>query len=418
MNKKMAFYILGATILGGLFGSLFPHAGVAIKPVGDAFIRLIKMVVLPVIVTTLFVGVAGVGEIKRVGRIGVKTVIWFEFVTTLILFIGLAVANIVKPGNGVDLSKLPKADISTISSNTATVLDAKTMLLNIIPTDFVDSLAKDDMLAIIFFIILFSIAVVKVGKQTKPLIDLADIASKAAFQLVNMVMMVAPIGVFALMSATVGTYGLQVLFPLIKLVGTAYLGLAVIVFVLFPIVALFLRISIIEVYKMVWDLMIIGASTGSTETVVPPLMERLEKFGVPKYITSFVIPAGLPLNSDGTTLYLTIAGPFIAQAFGIHMTFVQQITMILFFIVTSKGVAAVPSSSMVVLLATATAVGLPPEGVALILGIDRVIDMARTAVNVIGHVFSTVAVARWEKVFRVQTEETDTGESIRVQQSV
>lgn len=400
----MAFYILGATVLGVLFGYLFPSWGIAIKPFGDAFIRLIKMVVIPVIVTTLLVGIAGVGDIKRMGRIGVKTIVWFEFITTLILLIGLTVSNIVRPGAGIDLSHLPKADITTVASNTSKVLDAKTLLLNIIPTNFVDVLAKSDLLAVIFFCVMFGIALVRLGREAKPLINLVDIASKASFQLVNIVMLFAPIGVFALMAATIGTYGVVVLLPLLKLIGTAYLGLAIVVFVLFPLVAFFLKIRIKLVYKMVWDLMIIGASTGSTETVVPQLMQRLEKFGVPKYVTSFVIPAGMPLNSDGSTLYLTIAAPFIAQAFGIEMTWYQQIMMILFFIVTSKGIAAVPSSSMVVLLATATAVGLPAEGVAIILGIDRVIDMARTAVNVIGHVFSSVAVARWEGVFQDKSE--------------
>jgi proton glutamate symport protein len=404
MKTKLAFYILVATFLGVLFGYFFPHEGVAIKPFGDAFIRLIKMVVIPVIVTTLLVGITGVGDIKRMGRIGVKTVVWFEFITTLILFIGLFVANVVKPGAGIDLSHLPKADISTIASNTSKILDAKTLLLNIIPTNIVDVLAKSDLLAVIFFCVMFGIALVSINQEAKPVISILEAASKASFRLVNMVMMVAPIGVFALMAATIGTYGIAVLIPLLKLVGTAYLGLAVVLFVLFPIVALFLKIRIKQVYKMVWDLMIIGASTGSTETVVPQLMERMEKYGVPKYITSFVIPAGMPLNSDGSTLYLTIAGPFIAQAFGIHMTWTQQILMVLFFIVTSKGVAAVPSSSMVVLLATAAAVGLPAEGVALILGVDRVIDMARTAINVIGHVFSSVAVARWEGVFEENTD--------------
>ncbi|MBX6395724.1 MAG: cation:dicarboxylase symporter family transporter [Alicyclobacillaceae bacterium] len=209
------------------------------------------------------------------------------------------------------------------------------------------------------------------------------------------------------MAATIGTYGVKLIVPLLRLIATAYFALALLVFVVFPILAFFLKISISKVYKMIWDLMLIGASTGSTETVVPQLMDRLEKFGIPKYVTSFVIPAGLPLNSDGTTLYLTIAAPFIAQLYGIHMTFAQQIVMILFFIVTSKGVAAVPSSSMVILLATATAVGLPAEGVALILGVDRIIDMARTAVNVMGHVFSSTVVARWEGVFGQEKPEQE-----------
>ncbi|WP_035297293.1 dicarboxylate/amino acid:cation symporter [Brevibacillus thermoruber] len=400
MKTRSAFYILGATVLGALFGHVFPEAGTAIKPLGDAFIRLIKMVVIPVIVTTLLVGITGIGDIKRMGRVGLKTIIWFEVITTLILFIGLAVGNLVQPGKGIDLSQLPKADITAIASNTSKVLDAKTLLLNIIPTNIVDVLAKSDLLAVIFFCIMFGIALVGLGNEAKPFLSIMEIASKASFRLVNLVMKVAPIGVFALMSATIGTYGIALLFPLLKLIGTAYLGLAVLVFGLFPLVAVFLSIRITDVYRMIWDLMVIGASTGSTETVVPQLMQRLEKFGVPTYITSFVIPAGMPLNSDGTTLYLTIAGLFIAQAFGIDMSLQQQFMMVLFFVVTSKGVAAVPSSSMVILLATATAVGLPAEGVALILGIDRVIDMARTAVNVMGHVFSCVAVARWEGVFQ------------------
>ncbi|WP_232699528.1 dicarboxylate/amino acid:cation symporter [Brevibacillus daliensis] len=399
MKVRAAFFILAATVLGALFGHFFPEWGVSIKVLGDAFIRLIKMIVIPVIVTTLLVGIAGVGDMKRMGRVGIKTVIWFEAITTLILFVGLAVANIVQPGKGVDLSQLPKADISTIEQNTSIIMDGKTLLLNIIPTNIVDVLAKSDLLAVIFFCVMFGIALVSMGKEAKPLVSMLEIASKASFRLVNLVMAVAPIGVFALMSATIGKYGIGLLIPLLKLVGTAYLGLAILVFGLFPLIALFLKIKIKDVYKMIWDLMIIGASTGSTETVVPQLMQRLEKFGVPKYITSFVIPAGMPLNSDGTTLYLTIAALFIAQAFGVEMSLQQQLIMILFFIVTSKGVAAVPSSSMVILLATATAVGLPAEGVALIIGIDRIIDMARTAVNVMGHVFSSVAVAKWEGVF-------------------
>ncbi|WP_312111168.1 dicarboxylate/amino acid:cation symporter [Brevibacillus reuszeri] len=404
MKTRFAFYILGATVLGAAFGHFFPEIGKDIKILGDAFIRLLKMIVIPVIVTTLLVGIAGIGDIKRMGRIGVKTVIWFEVITTAILFIGLAIANIVKPGKGLDLANLPQADLTTIASNTSKVLDGKTLLLNIIPTNIIDVMAKNDLLAVIFFCILFGVALVKLGNESKPFVSMIEIASKASFKLVNMVMMFAPIGVFALMAATIGTYGITLIIPLLKLIGTAYLGLAVVVFGLFSLIALMLRVPIKEIYRMVWDLMIVGASTGSTETVVPQLMQRLEKYGVPKYITSFVIPAGMPLNSDGTTLYLTIAGPFIAQAFGIDMSWQQQLMMVLFFIVTSKGVAAVPSSSMVILLATVTAVGLPPEGVALIIGIDRIIDMARTAVNVFGHVFSCIAVAKWEGVFRKETE--------------
>jgi proton glutamate symport protein len=414
MKARFALYILAATVLGSIFGHFLPEAGIAIKPLGDGFIRLIKMIVIPVIVTTLLVGITGIGDIKRMGRVGLKTLIWFEVITTLILFIGLAVGNILKPGSGMDLSNLPKADISTVAENTTVVMDGKTLLLNIIPTNIVDALAKSDLLAVIFFCVMFGVALVSIGKEATPFVTILEALSKASFRLVNMVMTTAPIGVFALMAATIGHYGIGLLVPLAKLIGAAYIGLGIIMFVLFPLVALFLRIRIIEVYKLVWDLLILGAATGSTETVVPQLMQRLEKFGVPKYITSFVIPAGMPLNSDGTTLYLSIAGLFIAQAFGIEMSWSQQLMMILFFIVTSKGIAAVPSSSMVVLLATVTAVGLPAEGVAIIIGIDRIIDMARTAVNVLGHVFSCVAVARWEGVFR---PELDSGATLATQKN-
>lgn len=404
LKKKLPLYILGAMILGALFGSLFPKLGVDIQPLGAAFLRLIKMSIIPLIVTTLIVSITGVGDIKRVGRMGLKTILWFELITTLILFLGLAIANIIKPGEGINLKHLPKADISAISETIATH-DIKTFLLNIIPTNIIDSLAKGDLLAIIFFCIMFSLALTSLGKkEITPFFQAVDVLSKASFKLVGMIMIFSPIGVFALTATTVGTYGISVLLPLLKLVGTAYLGLAIIVFGLFPIISLLLKVKITEIYKMIWDLMLIGASATTMEPILAELMKRLEKFGVPKSISSFVIPVGMPLNADGTALYLTIAAPFIAQAFGIDMSFSQQLIMVLVFMVTSKGMAAVPSSSMVILLATSIAVGLPTEGVALIFGIDRVIDMARTAVNIMGHTIASIVIAKSEGVFKKETE--------------
>ena len=330
MNKKfrLSYYILGAMVLGALFGYAFPSWGVAVKPFGDAFIRLIKMIVIPVIVSTLLVGVAGTSDIKGVGRLGVRTIIWFEFITTLVLFIGLALGNLLKPGAGVVLESLSKADITTMASNTKAVLDTKTLLLNIIPTNVVDVLAKGDLLAVIFFCVMFGMALIKMGNDAKPVVEILDIASKTSFKLVSIVMVVSPIGVFALTASTVGAYGVKVLLPLLKLIGTAYLGVAILIFGLFPLIALFLRVSIKEVYKLIWDLLVIGGCAGTMEPILAELMERLNKWGVPKQITSFVIPLGMPLNSDGLCIYLCIASMFIAQVYGIDLSWQQQLFML------------------------------------------------------------------------------------------
>jgi proton glutamate symport protein len=402
MKKVFAFQILIGLVVGAIIGALFPHFGVALKPIGDAFIRLIKMIVVPIVFSTIVIGAAGNGNIKKMGSIGLKTIIWFEVITTIILGIGLLLVNVLQPGKGLDLHQIVRKDISSLNQYTHTVIDFKQMVINIIPTNIVDSMARQDLLAVIFFAILFGVAASAVGKTSEPVLKFCESVANVMFKVTQLVMTTAPIGVMALMATSVGQYGLKVLLPMLKLIGTVYLGLALVIFVLFPIIGLIFKIKYFEVFKMVWDLFLIAFSTTSSETILPQLMERMEKYGCPKSIVSFVIPAGLSLNCDGSTLYLSVSSIFLAQAFGIDMSFSQQLTVMLVLVMTSKGIAAVPSGSLVVLLATATAVGLPVEGVALIAGIDRVLDMARTACNTPGHALACIVVSKWEKAFRQQ----------------
>jgi len=397
----LAIQIFIGLALGILVGALFygnPAIESFLQPIGDVFIRLIKMIVAPIVISSLIVGVAGVGDMKRLGRIGGKTILYFEIVTTIAIVVGLLASNIFKPGVGVNMDQLAKTDIQKYVDTTekATNHSFVDTFVNIVPKNIFESLANGDMLAIIFFSVLFGLGVAAIGEKGKPVISFFQGVADAMFWVTNQIMKFAPFGVFALIGITVSKFGIDSLIPLGKLVVLVYGTMAVFVFVVLGAIAKMCGISIMSIIKILRDEIFLAYSTASSETVLPKLIEKMEKLGCPKAITSFVIPTGYSFNLDGSTLYQALAAIFIAQMYGIDMPISTQITLLLVLMVTSKGIAGVPGLSFVVLLATLGSVGIPLEGLAFIAGIDRILDMARTVVNVIGNSLAAVVISKWE----------------------
>lgn len=389
----LAGQILIGLVLGILVGHFLPAWGPSIKPFGDAFIRLIKMIVVPIVFSTIILGVAGVGDIKKVGGLGLKTILYFEVITTIAIALGLFSANLFKPGVGVAIENLAKADISSYTQH---AVHEGNMLLSIIPTNIVEGAARGDLLQIIFFSVFFGIAVAGTGAVGKPVLDLMHGIADAMFGLTNMIMKLAPIGVFALITATVAAFGVQVLFPLAKLILLLYATMALFIVAVLGLVAHFAKLSLWKLLVEIKEELLLAFSTASSETVLPRIMEKLEKMGCPSSIVSFVVPTGYTFNLDGSSLYQGLAVPFIAQVYGIHLSIPQQIAIILTLMLTSKGIAGVPGVSFVVLAATLASTGLPVEGLALIAGIDRIMDMGRSAVNVVGNSLAALVVSRLE----------------------
>jgi proton glutamate symport protein len=400
----LAIQIVIGLILGILVGAIFygnPAVSTYLQPIGDIFLRLIKMIVVPIVIATLVVGVAGVGDTKKLGRIGGKTILYFEIVTTLAIVVGLLFANIFQPGVGVDMTALEKTDINSYVE-TAEHTEAKGMVetfVNIVPTNIIDAMARGDMLAIIFFSVLFGLGVAAVGEKGKPVLNFFQGVADAMFWVVNAIMKFAPFGVFALIGVTVSKFGLASLIPLGKLVLLVHFAMLFFILVVLGIIARMSKIRVTQIIRILKDELLLAYSTSSSETVLPKIMDKMERFGCPKAITSFVIPTGYSFNLDGSTLYQALAALFIAQMYGIDMPISAQITLVLVLMVTSKGIAGVPGVSFVVLLATLGSVGIPVEGLAFIAGVDRLMDMARTVVNVIGNALSAVVISRWEGQF-------------------
>lgn len=405
MKKSgLAIQIILGLIIGIIVGAVFygnPVVVSYLQPFGDIFIRLIKMIVVPIVFSSLVVGVAGVGDIKKVGKIGGKTILYFEVVTTFAIIIGLLVANLAHPGNGVNISELSTTSIDKYMSTAEAASNHGFMdtIINIVPTNIFDSLAKGDLLPIIFFSVMFGLGVAAIGEKGKPVLNICQGVADAMFWVTNQIMKVAPLGVFGLIGVTVSKFGLASLIPLGKLVITVYCAMIFFVFVVLGFVAKLSGTSILSLIKILKDEIILAYTTASSEAVLPKLMEKMEKFGCPKAITSFVIPTGYSFNLDGSTLYQAIAALFIAQIYGIHLPLSTQINLVLVLMLTSKGMAGVPGASFVVLLATVGSVGIPVEGVAFIAGIDRIVDMARTTVNVIGNSLAVVVISKWEKQY-------------------
>ena len=396
-NKKgvgLTTQIFIALILGVVFGYIFPTYGQALKPIGDTFIRMIKMIVVPLIFSSLIMGIAGTGDFKKLGRLGAKSLIWFEVATTLALFVGLTVANVFQPGAGVAIAT--GADVGSAAAAAKKTIDMTQMLVNIVPTNVVDAMGRGDMLQIILFSCFFGVAAAAMGEKGKPVVTLAISVAEIMFKFTWYVMKLAPIGVFALISYTVGKFGLGMLIPLAKLIGSLYFALVVFILLLLACASLIIRMNFFQLLRAIKEPILIAFSTASSEAALPIAMEKLEKFGVPKHIVTFVLPTGYTFNLDGSTLYSALAVIFIAQVYSIPFPIETQLLMLVTLMLSTKGIAAVPGASLIVIAGTAAAFGLPVEGIGIILGVDRILDMARTACNLIGNCVAAVVVARWE----------------------
>lgn len=400
----LAWQILIGLILGVIVGAVFygnDNVTKYLQPLGTIFMNMIKMIVVPIIISTLILGVAGTGDMKKLGKLGLKTIVYFEIITTVAILIGLLAANIFNPGAGVDMAHLSKGDISQYQTTTEEVKHGgfADTIISVVPTNIVAAMASGNMLAIIFFSVLFGLGVAAIGERGKPVLAFFSGVADAMFWVTNTIMKFAPIGVFALIAVTVSTFGVKSLIPLSKLAILVYVAMAFFIFVVLGLVAKMAKISIFKLIKVLKEELILAYSTSSSETVLPRVMKKMENLGAPKDVVSFVIPTGYSFNLDGSTLYQSIAAIFIAQMYGIDLSITQQITLVLTLMVTSKGIAGVPGVSFVVLLSTLGAVGIPVEGLAFILGIDRILDMARTAVNVVGNSLASLVMARWEGRF-------------------
>ncbi|OLE53389.1 MAG: hypothetical protein AUG51_13225 [Acidobacteria bacterium 13_1_20CM_3_53_8] len=395
--------ILVALVVGGFLGWLKPEWGNAIYFLRDIFLNLIKSIIAPLVFSTLVVGIAGGGDLKKVGRMGVKALVYFEVVTTAALFIGLGVVNLIKPGVGIVLAANPSSIAQIQQTHAQGFSD---IITHIFPSSILDAMVRGDVLQIVAFSVLFAMALSAIGERGRPILRACESLSQIMFRFTSYVMMFAPIGVGAAMAHTIAGQGPKVLLNFGKLIGGLYLALAVFVIVVFGLVMIIARVPIMQFIRAVREPATIAFATTSSESALPKAMEVMERLGVPPRIVGFVMPTGYSFNLDGTTLYLAMASVFIAQAAeattGQHMGFGSQIVMMLTLMVTSKGVAGVPRAALVILLATLSGFlpgDIGPIGVGLIFGIDELMDMGRTSVNVIGNCLATVVIARWEGEF-------------------
>ncbi|MDQ6665606.1 MAG: cation:dicarboxylase symporter family transporter [Acidobacteriota bacterium] len=378
---------------GIALGIFTPAFAIQLAPVSNVFLRLIRSIIAPLIFGTLVYGIAGAGDIRQMGRIGLKAIVYFEVITTLALFIGLAAVNLLRPGSGVVLTRTgAEAALPQTHPSLGAVLD------HVFPASIIDAMARGDVLQIVVFAFVFGAACSAIGAKARPVVAFCESLAEVMFRYTNYVMYLAPFGVSAAIAVTVGTKGVAVLFGLGKLIGAMYAALLVFVVFVFGAVIALARIPLRRFYIAVRQPFLIAFSTASSEAALPLALENMEKFGVPKHIVAFVLPTGYSFNLDGSTLYLSLASVFVAQAAGVEMPLGEQLLMLLTLMLTSKGVAGVPRAALVILAGTLASFQLPMEGIAVLLGVDALLDMARTSVNVLGNCLASAVVARWEGV--------------------
>jgi len=399
LYRNLTAQVLTAIALGALLGAVAPGVGKSLKPVGDTFINLVKMVIAPIIFLTIVLGIAGMRDMKAVGRVGGKALLYFEVVTTFALTIGLVVVNLTKPGAGIDASSLAKGDISKYEAagQQMTFVDFVT---HIVPSSIVDAFAKGDMLQVVFVAVLFGVALSFLGEDGLPVTHLLETLSRVFFRIVAIVMVVAPLGAFGAMAYTIGAFGLAALLPLARLMAGVYTTMAIFIFVVLNIIMRLYGFSLWSYLKFIREEILIVLGTSSSEAALPRMLAKMERYGCAKSVVGLVIPAGYSFNLDGTSIYLAMASIFIAQAFGMTLSITQQVELLGVLMLTSKGAAGVTGSGFIVLASTLSALHtVPVEGIALVLGVDRFMSEARSITNLIGNGVATLVVARSENAF-------------------
>ncbi len=391
-------WVLAAIVAGGLIGWVWPEFGVQLKPLGDGFIALIRMLVAPVIFLTVVLGIAGAGEARTVGRVGIKALIYFEVVSTLALLIGLGVANLVRPGAGfhVDPATLDAGAIARYARQ-AQEQSVVEFLLHLIPRTFVDAFAGGDLLQVLLVALLTGFALLRLGPRAQPLLEVFEVASRAFFAMIGFVMRLAPLGAGGAMAFTVGMYGVGSLRRLLALLGSVYLTCALFVAMVLGLIARLSGFSLLRFIGYVREELLLVLGTSSSESALAPLMHKLERLGCPRQIVGLVVPGGYSFNLDGTNIYLAMAALFVAQALDVQLSLGQQLTLLLVAMLTSKGASGVTGAGFITLAATLSVLpSVPVAGLALILGVDRFLSEARALTNFIGNGVAALAVARWE----------------------
>ena len=398
MYKSLHFQVFVAILLGVAFGYFYPSAGASMRPLGDAFIKLIKMIIGPIIFCTIVGGIAGMDDMKKVGRVGGKALLYFEVVTTVALIIGMVVINLTKPGAGmnIDVSSL---DTKAIAAYTTAAKSQSSVdfFMNIIPSTVADAFGKGEILQILLFSIMFGGVLSAMGQRGKAIYGLISDCTMALFKMVDMIMKLAPIGVFGAIAFTIGQYGIASLGPLGKLLGIFYITCIVFVFIIIGPIAKWAGFSITKFLSYIEDELLIVLGTASSESVLPRMIQKMEKLGCSKSVVGLVIPTGYSFNLDGTSIYLTMSAIFLAQATNIDLTLVQQLTIVAVLLLTSKGAAAVTGGGFIVLAATLSTIpGIPVAALAIIFGIDRFMSTGRALTNLVGNGVATIVISRWE----------------------
>jgi aerobic C4-dicarboxylate transport protein len=399
IHKNLTFQVLVAIALGIALGIASPDVARKMKPAGDTFVNLVKMVIAPVVFLTIVLGIANMHDLKKVGRVGGKALLYFEIVTTFALGIGLVVVNVMRPGAGLAVATLAKPDISSYITQ-GKALTFVDFITHVVPSSMVDAFVRGDMLQVVFIAVLFGSGLAMLGESGKPLTNVLDALSRVFFRIVAIIMVVAPIGAFGAMAYTIGNFGLAALLPLGRLMLAVYTTMALFIFVVLNLILRIYGFSLWQYLTFIREEILIVLGTSSSEAALPRMLAKMERYGCAKPVVGLVIPAGYSFNLDGTSIYLSMASIFIAQAFGVHMSITQQIELLGVLMLTSKGAAGVTGSGFIVLASTLSALQIVPiEGIALVLGVDRFMSEARSITNLIGNGAATLVVARSEGAF-------------------